>query len=196
MKNTIKISKEVMASLLPQKALLNSKVDEILHQTFKLNSVVESEDYDNENDRATGPVRLRYINTKTNAILTFPLRGLLFTNSTTVKDPKKFDEDSPVVVLHNRLMESASNMEDVEIPEEFTVMSAEPKKKVVAGAEVVMYPTYSYQLFQDRVDALKDGEDFGNIYGDFAFMAKLPGTTLAARFADIEPVKNIVISLD
>jgi len=187
------ISKEVVASLLPQRSLLNQKADELLNQTFILNSVVESEDFDEDNDRLTGPVRLRFMNKKNGTLMVFPIRGLLFSDSTTVKDAAKYDhKTSEKVVLHTRLLEAAANDDDVKIPEEFTVMNVETRKNI---NDETVYPSYAYKAFQERVEALKEDEDISSIYQDFNFMTGLSGGELATRFKDIEPVKNVVISL-
>lgn len=193
MAKNVKISKEVIASLLPQRNLLNAKTEDLLNQTFNLNSVIESDEFDNDNDRIEGPVRLRFMNDKTNTIMTFPIRALLYSESTPVTDVKKYDhETSEKEVVHAKLLEQAANNDDVKIPESFTIMHVEERKNAAGN---VVYPTYSYQAFQERVDAMKEGEDITDIYTDFNFMSTLPGTKLATRFADIEPVKNIVISI-
>ena len=189
----IKISKEVIASLMPTRNLLNLPADQLLDQTFTLNSVVENEDY-NENDGTIGgPVRLRYMNSKTNAIAQFPVRGLLYAQTADVKSSSKFDpENTETVVMHTRLLEEAANSEEVDIPASFTVVDVQNRTNIDGKT---VFPTYSYQKFQERVDAMSEGEDISEIYQDFAFMSTLPGTALAERFKDIEPVKNIVISL-
>ena len=66
----VTISKEVIASLVPQRNLLNAKKGDLIDQTFKLNSVVVDENnpsfYVPGQEEVKGAVRLRYLNTGNN----------------------------------------------------------------------------------------------------------------------------------
>lgn len=197
----IKINKEVIASLMPTRNLLNMKAEDLLDQTFTLNSVVEEpadspnkDNYDEKDGRANGPIRLRYMNTKTSAIAQFPVRGLLYADYADVKDSKSFNKDTKKTPMHTFLLEDNATNDDIDIPATFTVVDVESRK--TESGELI-YPTYAYEKFQARVDALKDGEEIGDIYRDWNFINSLPGTDLQARYKenDIDPIKRLVISL-
>lgn len=196
MNKPIIISKNVISSLMPQRNLLNAPAAMLLGRTFELNSTVESDDYSNdleEVNKDNGRVTFRFQDQESNAVMKFPVRSLLYAGVTSEKDVEKFDENTTVAVMHTRLLEDSATQDQITLPEKFTVIDVQNRKNL-AGQTI--YPSYSYQKFQDRVTALKEGEDVGSIYTDFAFIGTLAGTEQAPQFENIEPIKSIVINID
>ena len=195
MKDPIIISKNVLTSLMPQRNLLNAPKDLLLGRTFALNSIVENDAYSNDLESVSndnGRVTFRFQDKESNAVMKFPIRSILYANVTTEKDHTKFNKDSDVDVMHKVLLEQSATKDDVTLPEEFTIISVEDRKNLAGDT---IYPSYSYQKFQDRIAALKAGEDQGTIYADFSFIGSLAGTETAPLFKDIEPIKSIVINI-
>lgn len=193
------ISKSILGSLIPQRNLLNAVREDLIDQTFKLSSVAPDENnpefYKEGDSEVKGAVRLRYINTKNSNMLTFPVRGLLFSNYTPVKDSSKFDEKtSEIAPVHKQLMEAYKTTEKVELPQEFTIVDV--KDRVNARTKKVVYPSYAYEAFQTRVNALPAGASVLPIYQDRSFMMTLSDGKLDPQYeGKVEPVKDIVITL-
>jgi hypothetical protein len=202
----IKISSEVLNALTPQRRFLNAKAEELINQTFSLHSIVPPngavvKDLTKNNDDTTR-VGIKFINDNTKQALTIPVRNLLMLQVAQIsgKNAKYEAASTPVNRVHEVLLEAmtaGNGTANLNAIEKFTVVDVQ--NRMVPGTDTLMYPTYAYEAFQAKAKELREVDkdaDMAVIYNDRDFMQGLYGTELAAQYENIEPTKEVVISIN
>lgn len=204
---SFKISEAVLNALVPQKGMLNSKVEELENQTFVLAGLVTSIPKgnpeqalgDNTDTDAAQRVRVRYINKKSKQALLIPVRALLGLPVATLAANAKFKEEMPTVRVFETMVEKPEEA-NLSMVSSFTVVSVKPRKHSSGN---IMYPQYMYKKFNDAVKVVNDAAkeagvepDLSSVYNNFELMQGLYSDKPEARFVNPEPIKDIVIKLN
>ena len=200
----MKILRENLLNMLPQKSMINSSKDALLGKTFIMTGMVEDERINQELEepnKEAGRVRYRFIEEGGTNTVVISVRQLLFM-STTIEDTITKDtydaKNTEVNALHAILAEKMKGEDDanVDLPEKITVVSVEDsKRESTAGNMETVYPAYMYEKFAKRAAQVPPNE-VGELYGDFDLMSSLPGSQLLPRFdkKGVEAIKTLVVN--
>jgi hypothetical protein len=212
-----KISLAVLGGLTPQRSMLNADKSDLEDQTFELVEMVaprgrDADDIpdgvDGESDENSGRVRFRYRNVTNKKTLVLSTRQLLYMNGytkLTVADAKKDlkKDDSREQALYEMINEKFKGLAEdaektVDIPFKIEVVQVDnAQRETVAGEEVDSYPSFMYELFDQKVKGMTN-EQRNDVYDDRDFMNSLIGSPLAVRYngtlpgtTKAEPIKAL-----
>ena len=201
----MKISKENLLGMLPQRSMVNSSKLALLGKTFIMAGMVEDEnieaDLETPNNDA-GRVRYRFTEEGGSNTVIISVRQLLFMNTTledTIDAENYEAEATETNVLHAILAEKmkGSEGEDTcDLPEKITVVDVQDAKREGSdGKQHKAYPAYMYEKFAARSKGLT-GDKLGELYRDFDLMSSLPGSQLLSRFdkPETEAIKTLVVN--